>query len=88
MSSFSKEGNLYEFLCMCFGLGIAPRGFTKILKTPISLFAPTKYQNFDLPGRHVVNVSINRETSSHKRRPNLSNKLKKISHGTGANRNI
>ena len=85
MSSFSEEGNLYEFLCMCFGLEIAPRVFTEILKTP---FAPTKYQNLDLPGRHVVSVSINRETSSHKRRPNLSNKLKKISHGAGTNRNI
>ena len=27
--------NLYEFLCLCFGLGPAPRIFTKILKVPI-----------------------------------------------------
>ena len=92
---FLWEGNLYEFLCLCFGLRPAPRVFTKILKVPISLFAPSKYQNFDLPGRHVVNVSINRETSSRKRHRNLSpstsgicNKLKKVSHGTGTNNRI
>ena len=27
--------NLYEFLCLCFGLGPAPRIFTKIMKIPI-----------------------------------------------------
>ena len=35
-------------------------------------FASSKYQNFDLPGRHVLNVSINREFSSRKRHLNLS----------------
>ena len=34
---FLWEGNLYEFLCLCFGLGPAPRVFTKILKVPTSL---------------------------------------------------
>ena len=34
---FLWEGNLYEFLCLCFGLGPSPRAFTKILKVPISL---------------------------------------------------
>ena len=29
--------NLYEFLCLCFGLGPAPRIFTKLLKVPISV---------------------------------------------------
>ena len=28
---------LYEFLCLCFGLGLAPLIFTKILKVPNSL---------------------------------------------------
>ena len=30
-------GNLYEFLCLCFGLGPAPRIFPKLLKVPIAL---------------------------------------------------
>ena len=31
------EGKLYEFLCLCFGVGPALRYFTKLLKIPISL---------------------------------------------------
>ena len=34
---FLWEGNIYEFLCLCFGLGPAPQVFTKVLKVPISL---------------------------------------------------
>ncbi|XP_057294612.1 uncharacterized protein LOC130623139 [Hydractinia symbiolongicarpus] len=34
---FQWQGNLYEFLCMCFGLGPAPRIFTKLMKIPISI---------------------------------------------------
>ena len=34
---FQWEGNLQEFLCLCFGLGPAPLIFTKLLKTPIAL---------------------------------------------------
>ena len=34
---FLWEWNLYEFLCLCFGLGPAPQVFTKILKVPVSL---------------------------------------------------
>ena len=34
---FQWEGNLYEFLCLCFGLGPAPLIFTKFLKIPIAL---------------------------------------------------
>ena len=29
--------NLYEFLCLCFGLGLAPRIFKKLLKFPVSV---------------------------------------------------
>ena len=63
--------------------------FHQNFKSPNIPFVPYKYQNSDLPGRHVVNVSINRETSSRKRHRNLSpstlgicNKLKQVSHGT------
>jgi len=34
---FSVEEKIYQFLCMCFGLGPAPRLFTKLMKVPISL---------------------------------------------------
>ena len=34
---FQRNGTLYEFICLCFGLGPAPRVFTKLLKIPISL---------------------------------------------------
>ena len=34
---FQWSDNLYEFLCLCFGLGPAPRIFTKLLKVPIAL---------------------------------------------------
>ena len=34
---FPWKGKLYQFLCLCFGLGPAPRLFTKLLKVPISL---------------------------------------------------
>ena len=36
---FSWSGNLYDFLCLCFGLRLssAPKVFTKLLKIPISI---------------------------------------------------
>ena len=34
---FRWSGNLYEFLCFCFGLGPAPRIFTKLLKVPMTV---------------------------------------------------
>ena len=34
---FLWEGNLYQLLCLCFGLGPAPRVFTKILTVQTSL---------------------------------------------------
>ena len=33
---FPSRGYLYEFLCLCFGLGPAPRIFTKLMKIPIA----------------------------------------------------
>ena len=50
----------------------SPSSFNQNFESPNIPFAPSKYQNFDLPGRHVVNVSINRETSNRKRHRNLS----------------
>lgn len=34
---FLWEGIIYQFLCLCFGLGPAPRLFTKLMKIPISI---------------------------------------------------
>ena len=34
---FTWAGELYEFKCLCFGLGQAPRCFTTLLKVPIAL---------------------------------------------------
>ena len=34
---FQWSYDLYEFLCLCFGLRPAPRVFTKLLKVPIAL---------------------------------------------------
>ena len=34
---FQWKGNFYEFLCLCFGLGPAPRILTKLLKIPIAV---------------------------------------------------
>ena len=34
---FKWEGTMYQFICLCFGLGPAPLIFTKLMKLPISL---------------------------------------------------
>ena len=34
---FNWQGNLYEYLCLCFGLGPASKVFTKLVKIPIAL---------------------------------------------------
>ena len=34
---FQLDGKRFEFVCLCLGLGTAPRIFTKLLKVSISL---------------------------------------------------
>ena len=34
---FQWRGKLYQFLCLCFGMGPAPRVFKKLMKVPIAL---------------------------------------------------
>ena len=36
---FRWQGTLFQFLVMCFGIGPAPRVFTKVLKVPISVLS-------------------------------------------------
>lgn len=37
ISKVSMEGDIYQFLCFCFGLGPAPRIFAKLMKVSIAL---------------------------------------------------
>ena len=34
---FQWEGMIYEFMCLAFGLGPAPRIFTKLMKVPVAI---------------------------------------------------
>ena len=75
MSSFSEVFMTRESLRIPVSVSwsrASTSSFYEHFKSPNIPFAPSKYQNFNLPGRHVVNVSINRNTSSRKRHRNLS----------------
>lgn len=72
----------------------SPSDFLQSFKSYNITFAPSNYQKFEL-GRHVVNVSINREKSCRKRHNNLTtstfgicNKFKRFGHGTSKNNRI
>ena len=41
---FQWKGTLCEFMCMCFGVGLAPRVITKLLKIPISLLRKINFR--------------------------------------------
>ena len=77
----------------------SPSSFYQDFESPNIPFALSNYQNFDLPEQilifHVVNISVNSETSSRKRHPNLSpstfdiySKLKKLSQRTDTNNRL
>ena len=34
---FQWQGTIFEFVCLCFGLGPGPRTFTKLMKVPITI---------------------------------------------------
>ena len=34
---FLWEGTIFEFVCLCFGLGPGPRIFTKLMKVPMTI---------------------------------------------------
>ena len=52
---FQQFGNLYEFLCLCFGLGPAPRIFTILIKVPIATLEAGQHSNHYLPRQYVAN---------------------------------
>ena len=54
---FLWEGNLYEFLCQCFGLGPASRTFTKVLTIPRALLKWKKFSEL-IPVRKNINFFI------------------------------
>ena len=62
---FQWKETLYEFMCLCFGLGPALRVFTKLLKIPIS--EKDQYQSDNIFGRYIDFESHN-TTGSHESR--------------------
>lgn len=65
---FVWSNNVYEFLCLCFGLGPAPRIFTKLLKVPISLLRRLNIRvviyldDMLMLGSSIKNILIARDT--------------------------
>ena len=68
---FSWSGNLYEFLCLCFSLGPAPRIFTKLLKIPVSVLRRINIWIVMIFGRYAYNGSNNGSNSHVQRHCNL-----------------
>ena len=65
---FSWSGDLYEFLCLCFGLGPAPRIFTKLLKIPmlilrrINIRIVIYLENMLIMGQTMEEIIMSRDT--------------------------
>ena len=65
---FAWSGHLYEFLCLCFGLGLAPRIFSKLLKVPIALLRRLNIRlmiyldGILLMGRTLEEILMSRDT--------------------------
>ena len=65
---FAWSGNLDEFLCLCFGLGPAPRIFSKLLKVPIALLRRLNIHlviyldDILLMGRTLEEILMSRDT--------------------------
>ena len=65
---FEWEGFLYQFLCMCLGLGPAPRLFTKLIKVPVSIFRKLYIKiivyldDFLILGKTLEETIISRDT--------------------------
>ena len=86
---FRWSENLYEFLCLCFGLGSAH--FDKIIENSNCNFASHKYANDYLLGRNTSNGSLHRVIKHVSRHRNLfvttsgfCNELEKICFDTSA----
>ena len=66
--SVSWSGNLYEFLCLYFSLGPAPRIFTKLLKKTVSVLSRINIQiviyldDMLIMGQTVQEILMSRDT--------------------------
>ena len=66
--TFQWEVSLYEFLCVCFGLGTALRFFTKLIKVPVSIFRKSYIRiivyldNFLILGKTLEETILSRDT--------------------------
>ena len=69
---FLWSGKFYEFLCLCFGLGPAPRVFTKLLKIPVSVLRRLNIYNHNLLRRHVFYRPYNWRNVNSQRHTKLS----------------
>ena len=65
---FRWSGDLYEFLCLCFALGPAPRIFTKLLKVPMTILRSINIKiiiyldNMLLIGHSLEEIVMSRDT--------------------------
>ena len=65
---FRSSGTLYEFLCLCLGLGPVPRIFTKLLKIPITILRRINIKmliyldDMLLMGHSIEEISMCRDT--------------------------
>ena len=86
---FHWSGNLYEFLCLCFGLGPAPRIFTILLKIPIVILRRINIRmiiyldDMLLMGHSIEKISMCRDTVIFLLQ-HLCNQLEKVCFDTSA----
>jgi len=52
--------SVYQFLCLCFWLGQAPRIFTKLMNVPIALLRRLNIRLTIFSGRHPINGNSSR----------------------------
>ena len=62
---FQWSGNLYLYICRCFGLGPAPRIFTKLLKVPIALMRRVNIRIIIYVDDNVEDVTRNSHNKRH-----------------------
>ena len=77
---FQWKGNLYQFLCLYFGLGPAPRIFTKLLKIPISILRRINIRliiyldDILIMGRSLEEILMSRDSNISTTTPRFCNK--------------
>ena len=78
---FCWSGNVYEFRCLCFGLGPASQIFTKLLKVLMTILSKiAEHQNNDLLRRHAIDWSLLRRDNHELKHSNLRSATSRICH--------